>query len=344
MKNLLKALVILMGATMLLPATFAMSRDDIPGVSVYGSAEEREELYEIIRRSENLMRSFNSKSISIAEDAIMPVYRACFLEYAETGVLRIVSPVRIWGQEVIDAPEGERGNIYYAKTVTANGLFAGNMRVVVGDGIARQNGFAPSVHMFGPDDVIHLGQYSITSKSYADHAERIRQLLGRDTFVPTDQVRYVWVDHLGEVFYINDGEREALVVIIGSEDVFYGEAGEVVFIGDELQATAKIVEQKFYERMREIAALVAEHGPDINGGSLEAPSRTPNPASIDHIIDIAAFLGNALTESVPGANLPREECEGKSSSGGVDLGFVLGLVGSALGIVGAGVIAARMRG
>jgi hypothetical protein len=342
MKNLLKTTALLLtSATMLLPATFAMSRDDIPGMSVYAPPSEQEELYDIIQNSEMMMRSLDSKGV-IVKESIAPVYRACFLEYAETGVLRIWPHIM---ERVIKAEsESLDGNYYYAKTVTANGLFAGNMNFYIEDSIAYTNGFAPTPVLKEYWKGIPEPHIGPTSKSYADHAERIRQLLGRDTFVPTDQVRYVWVDHLGEVFYINDGEREALVVIIGSEDVFYGEAGEVVFIGDELQATAKIVEQKFYERMREIAALVAEHGPDINGGSLEAPSRTPNPASIDHIIDIAAFLGNALTESVPGANLPREECEGKNSSGGVDLGFVLGLVGSALGIAGAGVIAARMRG
>jgi len=227
-RKLLKtAALIITSVIMLLPTTFAMSRDDIPGLSVYAPPSEQEEIYEIILNSERMMEWINGFDVTLVKESITPFYRAYFLEYAETGVFRIVSPVMDRSGRAIDAAEGERGNVYYVKTVTAEGLFAANIRFYMEDGIAYPDMLEPTPALEEIWDFFRLTRIP-PSKSYADHAERIRQLLGRDTFVPTDQVRYLGVDHLGKVFYINDGEIEALVVISADDTVFWDETGEGV--------------------------------------------------------------------------------------------------------------------
>jgi len=308
-----------MGAMMFLPATLAMSRDDIPGMSVYAPPSEQEEVYSIIQNSEKMIDRLNSDGISVVKESIMQVYEACFVEYAETGVLRI-EPYRMPPHEVdpaIAESESLDGNEYYAKVVTAGGLFGGNIRFYIKDDVAHSLVYDLAVSP------------RVTSMSYADHAERIRKLLGKDTFVPTDQVRYVGVNRLGGVFYINDGESEALVVIFADSSVFYGNTGEVVYIGDELREKAKVIAEKHYADVKQYEEWIATY-PDrpfpLGGGNI--PSYAPRPSSIDHIIDIAAFLGDALTESVPGANLPRErEKKARKTPAGVTLGLCLGLLG-----------------
>ena len=170
------------------------------------------------------------------------------MEYAETGVFTI--------KREIVGNTSDNGNAYIVKTVTADGLFAGNMRFYIENGVAHTQGFTPSSlleHYFDPDYGFGDNEF-LVSRSYADHARRIQNLMNRDTFVSVADVRYVTVEMLGEVFYINDGKTEALVAILADANVFSEGSGEIIYFGDELK---KIADEKLAE-YKEFMTLLEE--------------------------------------------------------------------------------------
>jgi hypothetical protein len=356
MSKLLKTMAfICVGATMFLLGTFA-ANNNVPGESVYVSETDRIELLEIIQNSDALMGLLRYYGVYVLPESITQVYTADLSEYAETGVFRIepqfvpsiaerlrddpsfaarladtieVNPNfadyhAAHLAEQRDDPLGLGGNRYYAKAVTADGLFGGNIWFYIENGIARSSGFTPS-------GLFSDYNHSVFSFSYADHARRIQELLGRDSFVPVEQVRYVGGSGLGTVFYINDGEMEALVLLSSGgkgniENVFNDGVGGIVYLGDNLQHKAEAVIEKSNERMREWEEWQAENpGQILIGGGVSAPTIAPNPSAIDDITDISAYLGDAWVIPQTG------------EGGGVSLQVLLGFVG-VFALMGAGAV------
>ena len=271
---------------------FAMNRENIPGDSVYASASEQNGLYEIIKKSKNFMAQLNRNKITLLKESITPIYVANLIEYAETGVLEIRP--RMLGRMEYD-PKSNNGRLYMAKTVTAEGLFAGNMRFYIKDGVAYTNGFTPTPvleHYFYPEYGYGSNEF-LVSRSYADHAKRIQNLTGRESFVPAADVRYVIIDHFGEVFYINDGKEISLVVISADYDVFNDINGEIVYIGEKLKkiANKKLIEYKEY--LTYVEDWKATNPGELlppGGGNTIATMFSVSNLNVDNIVNISEYL------------------------------------------------------
>jgi len=133
-KKILALLLTIIGGGIMFSAdAFASDSDRVPGESVYASRSECNRIYEIVQKSDDFMKILDYDGTHILSETIMPIYVADFLDYAETGVFKIRP------DEVFPGI-----NVYYAKTVTAEGLFAGNMKFYIEDGIAHSLGFVPT--------------------------------------------------------------------------------------------------------------------------------------------------------------------------------------------------------
>jgi hypothetical protein len=325
MRKLLKTMALIIGGSMVFLANAFATNNNVPEESVYISASERDEIYNIIQTSERFMGHKRFGETTLLFESIMPMYRGCFLEYAETGIFRIW-PLVGYSIYPVDKPT-ERN--FTAKTVTSEGLFAGNITFQIRDGIADQKTFSRSEYWVDPTGEFPAG--SDVSLNYADHARRIQELLGRDSFVPVCQVRYVNIYNLGQIFYINDGETQALVNISGggkgsARNVFTEENRDIVFIGDELHSKAQEHLEEHNALMTWIEEFIAEHGESPIGGGVSAPTIAPAPSAIDDITDISAYLGDAWV-------IPQTGGEG----GGISLQVLLGFVG-VFALMGAGAV------
>jgi hypothetical protein len=273
-------LIIMGGAMMVSFNAFAAEASEVPSVSVYGTKAEQDAVMEAIQKTEQSMYTINKYSITLIKESIMPVYKADLLEYAETGVFTIRPDLG-----------GKDNNVqsYMAKTVTADGVFAGHMVIDVQDGFAYLQ-FRPTSAVKG----FERNREGL-SYSYADHARRVQKAVGRDAFVPVGEVRYVAVGDLGFVFYVNDGKTEALVKILASRDVFADQDREIVYIGDEVLkkfADERLAMHK--EHLAEVAEWEAANPGKVwgfAGYNTDVSSSGLPRDSVDNIINIAEYLG-----------------------------------------------------
>jgi hypothetical protein len=280
MNNRIISIVLaIIGAAMTVSINVVASNGDAPpGVSVYGTKAEQDAVYEAIQESENL--SFlGSKGVTILGESIMPMYSASLYEYAETGVFTV--------RPSTGGIKDESIRRYMAKTVTAEGVFAGNMGILVRDGTARMNGFFPTSAVEGFER-----NSKGLSHSYADHARRVQSAIGRESFVPVGEVRYLAVDGLGTVFYVNDGKTEVLVNISAAGDVF-SENREIIYVGEELK---KIADHRLAARKAILAYLEAMETDDSDSakgrtGYEVTPGAFAARDRVDNIINIVEYLG-----------------------------------------------------
>jgi hypothetical protein len=288
MRNIFaNVMLIAIGGMVLFPfGLFGAKGGEVPGETVYGTKAEQDAVYEIVQKSAALMERMNRDEITVLKESIMPIYVASLYEYAETGNFTVRR----------DTIRGN-GLTYWANTVTADGLFAGNLRFYVLDGVAYMNGFEPTPvleHLFHSDIGFGSNEFLI-SQNYADHAKRVQSLTGRESFVPISEVRYVGVEGLGNVFYINNGKTEAIVHIYGGDGVFTRGEGEIVYVGDESLkkfAAEKLAERKAY-RAEKAAWEAANPGQTwtVTGGGMVADVGISG--EVDNILKVVEYLGIA---------------------------------------------------
>jgi hypothetical protein len=237
MKKLSLILTLIFGGLLMFSTgAYAENLSEIPGASVYSAKSEQEAIYEAIQKSDSFMKQLEHNGIRVVKESITPVYKADFLEYAKTSNFEI-----------------KLSNEFYVKAVTSEGLFAGNFLFSVENGVAETLMFTPSIHLeqYFFSEYGFEGNEFLVSRNYADHAKRIQELTKRDSFVPVSEIRYVNINSLGEVFYINDGKTESLVFINADSRIFHENIGEIVYINDELKKMA-------VERLAEHQASLAE--------------------------------------------------------------------------------------
>jgi hypothetical protein len=293
MKKLLTVLLTA-GFIFMIPfMSVASSISETPSESVYVSESEQNAIYDIIQKSEDFLRFLNNRNLYLLKESITPIHYVQFLDYAETGIFEVYQ----YGTETfIDGIPTDKGNpVYIAKTVTEKG-FGGNIIFYIDNGLIQPTGFFPSV-LLEPENT------SLVSISYADHAERIARLTNRETYFPASVVRYVIVDRVGECFYINDGEIEALVVISAAMDIFNEDNGEIVYVSDKLRATAN---ERLDEYKIELAAIeewkVSNPGKNyvdegFTGGGF-MPMYGASKNNIKDILNISEYLASNIAESL----------------------------------------------
>jgi hypothetical protein len=331
MKKCLKTLSLIIGCSILFSVSAFAAAGDY-GEAVYASRSDQDALIEIIEKSEDLMKQLNYDGVSILKESITPVFVADFLEYAETGVFRI------WPDSlphVENDPASFNGSVYMSKAVTADGLFAGYMMFHIDDGVASSLMFTPTPVLEHYFDARYGfgGNANLVSRSYADHAGRIQALMESDSLIPASQVRYVGIQNLGEAFYINDGNIEALVVISASGNVF---TSEIMYFGDDLKKKADECLVEFNEQEKAVQEWMEANPGEFPLGSLDgmsSPYYSVDKANVDDIIDIAAYLGDAIDISPDSTSLiPSED----NSEDGFGLGIALGIAAAAVLLTGAG--------
>lgn len=129
------------------------------------------------------------------------------------------------------------------------------------------------------------------SMNYADYAEDIRALTGREDIIDPRYVRLVIVENFGYCFYINDGVDEFFyrlysVQWIGHIDLDHG--ARILRVGEDLERAAREVKEHL-ERERKIQAGEIESG---GSSSLDVEPAVVefHPATGD-TSDIEAYLG-----------------------------------------------------
>jgi hypothetical protein len=248
----------------------------MPGVSVYGTKTEQDTVYETVQQSPILVPALNERNLTIVRESISPIYVASLYEYAKTGVFTI-KPHQ----------GGTKGDaIYYmAKIVTADGAYAGNTLFYIENGIAHPQ--------------IYYSENLSGSNSYADHAERVQTLTGRESFVPASEVRLVGVEGLATVFYVNDGKTEALVYIDGMNGLFPHGQGEIVYVGKELK---EIADEKLAElegHMSRVAEWEAANPGKAWSytGSGGAAAASGISGEVNDVVNIVEYLGIEDTDA-----------------------------------------------
>ena len=247
MKNILTVLLIA-GILLMIPFTAsAVDMSKMPGESVYASVAEQNEVYDIIQKSEIFINSMKEHGVSVVKESITPICVANLLDYAETGIFEMIPLVTGHFKEI---PTNDGGQVYLIKAITEKG-FAGYYEFFVEEGIAQPTNFKPSSQL-EPDNI------SVVSFSYADHAERIAKLTNSETFLPASEVRYVRVDNLGNVFYVNDGKTEMLIAISADANAFR-DKGEIIYVGEDLKTFAEEKLKSYKEQLAEIEEWKAAH-------------------------------------------------------------------------------------
>jgi len=202
----------------------------------------------------------NDFGIAIDSDTVMPVYAASLYDFAKTGILSI-KPSNFEG-----------GQIYVSDTLNNHGNFAGTVVFTI-------DGEAPAVHMYAPE----------TNKSYSVdfrlNSNRINTLMEKQNVATEDtESKFVFVDGLGYVYYINNGNEEVLVAagLKGTNgNIFNEENGGIVVVDDDFKAKAAAELAEYEERLEYLASLAPGENP-ITGGSTPA-----------FVVDNTPYLNNA---------------------------------------------------
>lgn len=294
-----KTITILMTAiliVLLIPST-SLATERI--TSVYASNSIQDVVYRATQTETfDYYKSFEFDQISIVKESITPVYTVDILKYAETGIMTIEPDVC----GVSPSAEDELyGNVYIAKLVTDAGDFAGNIQFYVEDGIAYGLLFTPSTAL---EQYFTNGTSRyMASCSYADHAKRIQNILDRSTFVPTSDVKYVTIDHVGSCFFVQN-EAKHTIIPLGYENASAVHKTDYTLDTTELKEIADENLRLYNEYLLEKAEWEAEHPGEtyeVMGITGTAPIIT-SCSEVDNIIDIAAYLNANTDESVSDNN------------------------------------------
>ena len=143
----------------------------------------------------------------------------------------------------------------------------------------------------------------MASCSYADHAKRIQNILDRSTFVPTSDVKYVTIDHVGSCFFVQN-EAKHTIIPLGYENASAVHKTDYTLDTTELKEIADENLRLYNEYLLEKAEWEAEHPGEtyeVMGITGTAPIIT-SCSEVDNIIDIAAYLNANTDESVSDNN------------------------------------------
>ena len=301
--------------------------------TVYLSNDQRDEIYQTMVESCNRYDPVLPTGVYILKESITPTYSIDLSEVVRTGEIHVVP----YEEESKNASDGSvycKRQFYYAKTLTATGEFGGNYWLTIKDDGAFYSAYAPTsvVEYYSTDcdGKKHKVENFAASYSYADHAERIRALLGKEEIIPAEDVKLIYLKHpyydKGPYFYI---ESEQVLVPVGlmAEDP----DSTRPLMQDEyltLEDLKTMAEQDLKAYEEELARKEAwkEEFPEVpyafNCGS------TFNPhaylcSRVDNVTDIAGYLD--LNMTVKQSDMDR-------------LSVILGYVSLGLAVVGGGLI------
>ena len=282
---------------------------DIEEEMVYISNDKRESVYQATQKEDfAYYKLFKKFDIHVVKESITPVFTIDIYEYAQSDKFSI----KPFYQELPSMSNTQQqtddiqGNYYVAKTVTSDGRFAGNIWFSVYDNIVIghftfSDNFKIS-DIFGDEDEYDDIRYQ-SSSSYADHAERIKNLLNREEFVSPYDVKLVAADGIGCCFYINDEQGEYFIPIgyqfyEGYEDQDPKLKYNVCLTAADIKEKAIEQYERHLDYMARKEAWEKEHPGETYlavGGTGSADSISSYCSNVDNILNISEFLNIDMT-------------------------------------------------
>lgn len=292
MKKLFMLLVIMLLMCMAIPVL--ASEDD--GVMVYAPAEERDKVYEMLFDEKSDMKyTLDTQQFQIVKESISYVYEYDKMEFYRSGKLVLKKVDGLYGSKMIRKSDGK---------------FAGNMHIdTLSYGFAARKMEEPSLNWRGfwrvnSNDFPDASLTYYSSCNYADHAENIRILLGKDELISPYNVKLVRLDGGVGVFYIQIDDEEYFIPYGSISIPVEEQYKENIDVGDGLSLLSKerIINamNEWADRVRakeiEIELWKKAHpgekynliGGDIGGANVAFS----NPyGHFDNIIDNMAYFG-----------------------------------------------------
>ena len=276
---------------LLFPA-FAVFASEPPESSVYASEDVQEYVYNCTQvEASNAYRTLQRYHIRLLKETITPEYILDLLDYAANDTFEL--------KPSLNALYTDNPQVYYAKTVTENNEFAGNVELCVENG---ETHFLCYNHTTAVRDDFLDSPYQ-ASCSYADHARRIADALGSEELIPPEDVTFVIISGFhrqgpGACFCVRK-DGETYFIPVGRENVkpeyAYGEV-DLVITQSELKEMALEHEKANNEHLKYIEEYRKEH-PESNwipvGDGSAALEITSFCSSVDNIIDVKGFFAEA---------------------------------------------------
>ena len=246
-------------------------------LTVYASTDEREAVYEALLAA-------NSKftGTGIDWETLSPMYYYNMLNFE-------------LGNTIVLDRQSFNGNYNY--TVNRNSVPNGEtLRTImyfhVENGIAKN---INSVYIDKETGEKSYGKGVFKSQNYADYAEEIMLLLGRVEIIDPVYVRLVYVEGLGNCFYINDGTDECFITAYATYEADAPIEDRtptvgVIHVGEEL-----LEAKEAYAEWCDYMAEVQKNGGDGGGEFSYTPETTSDGRYLTSITDVEGYFGESYS-------------------------------------------------
>lgn len=254
---------------------------------VYVADDYRESIYLATQNeSFDYYLALKEDDLQIVKESITPVYTIDVLDYAKTNNF-LLKPLQSGKTD----NAGDQGNVYVAKTLLSDNTYGGNIMFYIENGVARFMTFSPSgaLKKYFTNGVNPRFR---ASSSYADHATRIKQILKREEFVSPNDVRFVFIDDIGQFFYVcTDGYQYFIPIGYQNTDDSY-EVDVALTISDMKKLAQKQLEV-YNKRMALKEAWEKEHPGEVCDlvGYEQAAPVLSGCGHVDNILNIPEYLG-----------------------------------------------------
>lgn len=212
----------------------------------------------------NAAVSLQEFGVAVDADTTMPVYHASLLDFAESGEFEY-EPFMLEGEQ-----------LYISNAVDATGDFAG----VIGFN-------ADDVHIYMPTTDINK------SVDFNSNLNRVNSLTERSAVPVATDAKFMFVDGLGYVYYMENG-TDAVLVSAGLKgangDIFTAENGGIVAIDDDLMKYAEHLVEVKEENELYLSTLAPGENP-MTGSATPAFIVDNAQYNTNTYLTIAAALG-----------------------------------------------------
>ena len=261
---------------------------------VYASKSEQDYLYNLTQQeSFDFYKFFKEYELTILKESISVVYTVDMLKYAESGELEVVPLVH--GATNNETNHNE-GNVFVAKVLTSKNEYGGNIMFYVENNTAYSWGYLPSV--FADPEVVGDRNY-VASCSFVDHAQRIQNIIGKNSAVSVYDVKYVIIDRIGYFFYI-DNQTCCGMVPVGHHNVKNSSNVDTFLSENELKNIAEEQLARYNEDKAARELWEKEHPGeryDLTGGYSVEPIIS-GCSYVDNIIDIFSYIENEMNTPI----------------------------------------------
>jgi len=347
--------------------------------SFYVPDEEQEELYELLNASDDLKmkRLLDVRKLSFVKGSIAPMYCFDLEETAKTDKIVLKrrydrdAEYRIARKEIEDEVSeliisGERDverekeilarleelehrsvkcGVYAVKLLMETGEDAGSLMFCIEDGKARMIGSLYDSAAYSALYEKDEKAFAWGSLSYADQAERIRQMLGLPDIVSPDFVKMSFIDGYGPAFYVKTSDTEAVVPVSncyreGSERT--QNSGSGYYDAYDFCGIAR----DYAERMEAHRKMISEIPPDEKGNVVfighEPVVRfirfTESNATgmIENVTDIKGYFEGKA--SVAALSAPDAGTTGKTEESPANIWLPVGAAAAIIAVFAAGAV------